>query len=168
VTILIPCPFLSIPPHSWPSQEHRGLRLRLHYSSVNKKVHASSRFPFLLRKGTSSRSWIRLQVVVTHAAAGVGGQHRGRPAPPPSWCPACFTALHAFAWSIDRGTNPACRFLTPSPPLPWPVRLCRSWRSERAGACGGRRRRRGSWARAGSWVLSGSEGAAVPSCSSIP
>ena len=76
---------ISLHPSSLPSpflaQEHCGLRLLLHYSSVNKKVHASTRFPFLLRKGTSSRSWIRLQVVVTHAAAGVGGQHRGRPAP---------------------------------------------------------------------------------------
>ena len=47
----------------------------VHRPNTVKKIHASSRFPFLLRKGTSSRSWIRLQVVVTHAAAGVGGQH---------------------------------------------------------------------------------------------
>lgn len=128
---------MSISLHPFPSHlrslplasNPRTQRLRLHYSSVNKKVHASPSFRFLFCSVKHQQQI--LDSAVTHAVAGVGGRQAA-----PSWCPACFTALHAFASSIDRGTNPSCRFLTPSLFLPWPVCLRRSWRFERAAACG--------------------------------
>jgi hypothetical protein len=87
VPIFIPCPFLSIPPPlpipGLPAKNTARLAAAVTLLKCEQKgpCFSPSRFPFLLRKGNSSRSWIRLQAVATHAAAGVGGQHRGRPAP---------------------------------------------------------------------------------------
>jgi hypothetical protein len=99
-------------------------------------------------------SWIRLITssgVITHVAAGVGGQ-QGAAA---SWCPACFTALPRVCfkhWPGTESSPPACSW-----PLPviFLTCLCRSLRFEpwaRGCGGGGRDRRRKSWVRAGSWA----------------
>lgn len=84
-------------------------------------------FPFLLRKASAADLGFCSNARSSRSRWAAGG---------PLVVPCMFHSSPRVCFSIDRGTNPSCRFLTPSLLLPWPVCLCRSWRFERAAASG--------------------------------